>query len=475
MEQSKYITFKEGGKQMAQIEGRLPNGETPYIGFGWLKLRLPFVHYKWSMPETVIGFMVVFVLFAAKPLCMNLLGMTDAQANTVVFVQILLYVLHPLLGDALVAGWVSPMIPLILAFVGGYEMGPERAYALIAVQMWFAVFCLGLGLTGLAGPVVRKIPVSIRAGIILGAGLAALMQVFMLKSNPRFIMNFPIGLTVGMVLACYFVWSYSFIIMAKTNKILKALQPYGLPIAFVGSAVAATLFGEIPLPKVVTGITPFDFSGVIEGFTIIGLGIPPWKIFLDALPLAFLVYVAAYGDMLFGDQLVKICDSKREDETIIPDPNRVHFVTGLRNFISCFVSPTPTMSGPYWTPLTAIVADRHMKGRETMDSIFSGFGSIQFSFVIAALIAPVWSVFSASLGLILAVCFVAVAFVAAYMSLSMVKYVQQKIVTIATAVVLASLGPIQALAIGFGLYFVLEFRMKAADRLPDVEVELINQ
>jgi hypothetical protein len=460
---------------MSDYEGRLENGEQPYVGFGWLKLRLPFIHYKWSIPETVIGFMVVFVLFAAKPLCMNLLGMTDAQANTVVFFQIILYCMHPLFGDMLVAGWVSPMIPLILAFVGGYAVGPERAHALISVQMWFALFCLGLGLTGLAKVVVRKIPVSIRSGIILGAGLSALMQVFMLKKNPRFISNFPIGLTVGMALACYFVWSNTFNANSKKNKIMKAIQPYGLPIAFVGSALVSTIFGEIPLPKIATGLTQLDFGGLISSFTIFGIGLPPLKIFLEAFPLAFLVYVAAYGDMLFGDQLVRICDEKRDDEKCVPNPNRVHFVTGARNFISCFVAPTPTMSGPYWTPLTAIVAERYMKGRDTMDSIYDGFGTIQWTFIIAALIAPVWSIFSSSLGLILAVCFVAVAFVAAYMALSMVKYVQQQIVAVATAVVLAGMGPLQALAIGFGLWFILEFRLKAEDRFPDHGVELLRE
>lgn len=457
---------------MSEFEGRLPNGETPYWGFGWLKIRLPFIHYKWSIPETLIGIVLCFVYFAAKPLLVKVLGMTPAQANTVIVIQLALYCLHALCGDPLVAGWVSAMIPLILGHLTQYAPGVDRVYSLVAIQLWIGILCLGLGVTGLAKPVVRKIPISIRAGIILGAGIAAMMQVFYLTKNPRFFMNFPIGLLGGVGICCLLVWSNFFKVSAKTNKALKRISAFGLPIAFVASAVLATVTGEIPMPKIVWGFTPFDFSGVIQGFTVFGIGLPPMKIFLAAFPMSALVYVALYGDIIFGDELIKLCDKVRTDEKVIPDPNRVHFITGIRNLLSCCLGVTPTMAGPYWTPLTAIIVDRYMRGRAGMDSIFSGFGSVAITFFIAAFFAPVWSLFGQSMAVILALCFVAVAFVAAYVALRMTKYVQQNITMILTALLIAFQDPIIALATGFAAYFVLEWHWKKESKFEDPEVTL---
>ncbi len=50
------------------------------------------------------------------------------------------YNLHVLLGDPVVPGWITPAIPIITAFLtDGYEMGPERTQALIAMQLILAL------------------------------------------------------------------------------------------------------------------------------------------------------------------------------------------------------------------------------------------------------------------------------------------------------------------------------------------------
>ncbi len=51
-------------------------------------------------------------------------------------------------------------------------------HALIAFQLLLGLFCIGLGITGLSRKVVGLVPPAIKAGIIMGAGIAAVISVF---------------------------------------------------------------------------------------------------------------------------------------------------------------------------------------------------------------------------------------------------------------------------------------------------------
>lgn len=107
-----------------------------------------------------------------------------------------LYMLHSLLGGPVVPGWITPAIPLIMAFMTRYEIGPERTHALIALQMLVTVVFLVFGSTGLAIRLVKIVPNSIKAGVILGAGISAIMNVV----NVRFA-SAPYVISIGTFVA----------------------------------------------------------------------------------------------------------------------------------------------------------------------------------------------------------------------------------------------------------------------------------
>ena len=69
---------------------------------------------------------------------------------------------------------LTPMLPLVIIFLGDFEPGPEAIQALVAVQIISALIFLIMRLTGLGNIVTKILPSSIKGGIILGAGIAAI-------------------------------------------------------------------------------------------------------------------------------------------------------------------------------------------------------------------------------------------------------------------------------------------------------------
>ena len=72
---------------------------------------------------------------AAIPLLIELLGMPFEAALAIVMLNGFLYLMHHLLGDPVIPGWITPAIPLIMVYVETFEMGPERVKALMAFQL----------------------------------------------------------------------------------------------------------------------------------------------------------------------------------------------------------------------------------------------------------------------------------------------------------------------------------------------------
>ena len=96
---------------------RRPDGETLYWPMGPFKLRLPFLHYRFEWPDYFQGLLMCAVDLAAIPLMTELLGMPFEAALAVVLLNGFLYLLHHLLGDPVVPGWITPAIPLLMASV----------------------------------------------------------------------------------------------------------------------------------------------------------------------------------------------------------------------------------------------------------------------------------------------------------------------------------------------------------------------
>ena len=130
---------------MSLWKKRQDGGDNPAIHLGTFKLRLPFIHYRFEWPDYFQGLLMCAVDLAAIPLLIELLGMPFEAALAIVMLNGFLYLMHHLLGDPVVPGWITPAIPLIMVYVETFEMGPDRVKALMAFQLMLGLFTIFLG------------------------------------------------------------------------------------------------------------------------------------------------------------------------------------------------------------------------------------------------------------------------------------------------------------------------------------------
>src|SRR5680860_162410 len=135
---------------MRKWMNRKKGQEAPYIPLGPFKLRFPFVHYRFETPDYLQGLLMCAVDLAAIPLMIELLGMPFEAAIAIVMFNGLLYLLHHLLGDPVVPGWITPAIPLLIIYVEAFPQGIDRIHALISFQMVLGLVVVLLGITKMA-------------------------------------------------------------------------------------------------------------------------------------------------------------------------------------------------------------------------------------------------------------------------------------------------------------------------------------
>ena len=155
-------------KLMLRSAERVEGQEQPYIPLGLLKLRIPFVHFEWELPEMFQGMIVFIVCVSATSYLQDLFGVSWEVALAIVCVHDILYAVQNIFGDPMVGGWITPAIPLIGAYLGTIPAGPDRIHALIALQLILGLLFVVLGLTGVAGKLVSWVPSSVKSGILIG-------------------------------------------------------------------------------------------------------------------------------------------------------------------------------------------------------------------------------------------------------------------------------------------------------------------
>ena len=373
--------------------------ESPYIPMGPFKLRLPFIHYKFEWPDYVQGLMMCAVDLAAIPLMIDLLGMPFEVALAVVLLNGIFYLTHHLLGDPVVPGWITPAIPLIMAYVSAFPEGPERVHALVAFQLTLGLLSILLGSTGLASKVVSFVPPAIKSGIILGAGFAAVISVF--EVGGRF-ESFPWTISIAVGIAFYVIFSQHFNQLKKRSSLWGLIGKLGIFPIIILAVIIAPLFGEAPWPTIEWGIINPDFATLWSEYTVFGLGFPSAKLFLTALPTVLAAYIVLFGDVLQSKALIDEADDVRRDEKIDYNPNRAHLVFGGRNTIMSILGPDVTMSGPLWAAMQVVVIERFKEGKKAMNSLFGGSGSFRWGTNTGLILLPIVSLVQPILGIALA-------------------------------------------------------------------------
>ncbi|KFZ28226.1 membrane protein [Pseudidiomarina atlantica] len=384
---------------MSLWKQRVTGAEAPYFALGPFKVRLPFVHYRFEWPDYFQGLLMCAVDLAAISLMTELLGMPFEAALAIVVLNGLFYLLHHLLGDPVVPGWITPAIPLLMMYVSMFPEGEARVHALIAFQMLLGLFAIVLGASGAAKRVVQLIPSAIKAGIIMGAGLAAVAVVF--DDGGRF-ESYPFTISIAVGIAFYLIFSKHFAALQSRHWVFGLLGKLGIFPIIALAIVLAPLFSEAPWPDIEWGFTAPDFVTMFTQYTLFGVGFPPWSMYLSAIPTVLAAYIVLFGDVLQSKAILDEADEVRQDEKIDYDPNRAHLIFGARNLGMSVIGPDVTMCGPLWAAMHVVIVERFKKGRQAMDSIFGGAGSFRWGTNTGLLLLPVVSLVQPILGIALA-------------------------------------------------------------------------
>ena len=372
--------------------------ESPYIPLGPFKVRLPFIHYKIELPDYLQGLLMCAVDLAAIPLMTELLGMPFEVALAVVMLNGLLYLAHHLLGDPTVPGWITPAVPLLMAYCAQFPMGPERVHALIAFQLMLGIFSIALGATGMAKKVVEYVPSAIKSGIIVGAGLSAVIAVFQVGGKFN-VLPWTISIAVG--IAFYLIFSQHFNELKQRNRFWWNFAKLGiLPIVLL-AVVIAPLFGEASWPTIQWGISKPDFAGLWNNYTVFGLGMPPFSMFISALPTMLAAYIIVFGDVLSAKSLLDEAETVRTDEVVDYNADRAHLIFGARNTFMSIFGPDVAMCGPKWAAMLVVVIERFKGGPKAMKSIIGGVGSFRWGTNSGLLLLPVVTLVQPILGVAL--------------------------------------------------------------------------
>ncbi|WP_133492078.1 solute carrier family 23 protein [Alcanivorax sp. 24] len=435
-----------------QMYQRKDGEQQPCWPLGPFRIRLPFVHYRWEMAEMIQALIMFVVSLAMIPLLQKHLGLPYDVALAYVVICGIGFMLPALLGVPLVPGWITPAIPVVVLYLGQFEPGPEAIQGLFALQFLVFLIFLILGVTRLGSTLVRIIPNSMKAGIIIGAGIAAITGEI---SEGGRVANTPISLVVGGLICLYFMFSASFQEYVKQFPLARKIVNYGMVPGMLVAIGVGIAVGEYKMPELQWGITRPAFAQLWQ-YLPFAHGLPDAKVFLYAVPTAVIAYVIAFGDIIVGQSLMQRADELRSDEVIEIDLDRVHLVTAIRNALHAFFAPYPGLAGPLWTAVGATMAERYKYGRDAMDSIYSGAGTFWIAGFLALFMLPLVSFFQPVLPIALSLTLILTGYICLMVGFEQLNNNLERGIAGTMGVVLAVYGAGWGLAAGVILYLALE-------------------
>ncbi|MCD8121474.1 MAG: hypothetical protein LUE65_04440 [Clostridiales bacterium] len=461
-------------------EGKFPlmkrelGGVQPYIPLGPFHLRIPLIHHRWSWTECAAAmFLGVACLGAGTATTMSTFGLDEAaniaalgltengaflMSLTFGILNAICYYLPSLLGDPVVPGWITPALPLTLNYLSAWALpdyaagNVDRIYAMIALQMMVALFFLVMGATGIGRALVNIVPNAIKAGIVLGAGVTAAINVFSARMPAA-----PITVCIAVLMSYFFLFNPTFARAAKKNKWMNLIRNQGVVPAQVFAIVLAPfLIREIAVPQIQWGITPFSIGFVLEHFTIFGLGLPAASFYVSAIPMAFTVYIIAFSDFVLAKELVNEATAVRPDETVIFDAGRSNLVSFLRNGIMSVFAPWVPMCGPLWASGLLTITERYKRGYSTMNSYWDGVCTFRAATVIAVLILPLVTLIRPAFAIFFGITMGVQAFACGNVGMRMCTTANERGIACVMAGALAYYTPGWALLIGIVVWAVVE-------------------
>ncbi|WP_057761305.1 hypothetical protein [Cytobacillus praedii] len=440
---------------MGLYKKRKDGSEQPSM-LGPLKLRLPFLHYKLEYPDWIQGAILCVVPMGITAVMMDVLGIPFELAIAFVVINNFLYLLHTHFGDPSIAGWITAGIPLYVGFLVGFPEGEARILALIALQLTVALIFLLMGLFKGADILVKRLPTSLKAGILLGAGFAAIYGEF--SANGR-VWTMPVTILVGAAFGFFMMFSKTAAPLREKYSFFRYVAQFGIAIPFTVSYVFGLVIGEVAAPSISWSLVPIPIGEIIANYSIFGVGFPPFEYFLKALPLAIAAYIIAFGDILVVSSLLNNANEIRKDEKIVFSASRNSIIVSIRNFIEGIFMPYLPLSGPQWTAGQVLVVNRFMSnGRSQVDSYWGGATGIFWGMSIALMLGPVVSIFQPGINIGMALTMLIQGYLCGYLAMDVLKEKGslEKGIAVIIGAVLATQGAAWGLGVGIVLWLLLE-------------------
>ncbi|MDB2503941.1 hypothetical protein N9X43_04815 [Gammaproteobacteria bacterium] len=348
------------------------------ISWGPFTLRIPFIHIKFRAGEFFQGMVISgATAFAAVPVAMGL-GLSFEEGVALSFVAGTLIASGPIFfGEPMAPGWITPALPIVIAafatkgqFNGVYDPATFQFMAAMCIEFTLLVFILGS--TGWGKKLIQIIPNGLKAGIILGAALAAFYQVFVTDMDK--LMLQPISMAVAIVLCVITTFSDPFKKLAEKNIFFKKIGSLGLLPGFILAGLVAFLLKEVTF-DIQWGFQVPDVVALFNKTSPLVIGFPSLPMYLEALPLVIIGYTLLFGDLITATEVLNDGQKSRPDEPLDINLDRSHLSIAVRNFLGLLVNPFFPTQGALWTGVHVVVVERWKKGPKEMPSIFDGLGS----------------------------------------------------------------------------------------------------
>src|SRR5690606_16760556 len=202
-------------------------------------------------------------------------------------------------GEPYAPGWLTPALPLVLAFaIGAGDEPTLRLQAMAAVSLDFAWRRFVLRLTGPRKKFVVWLPDTLKAGISLAAALAALKRVF-IDDAERFLLQQPIATTLACAVCLVFAFSLPMQKLKEKYRWVALIAALGLLPGFLIAAVIGPMVGEVTY-DIRWGFMIPPVGDMWAKMSPFSIGFPSLTMMLQAMPLAIITYVILFGDLVTG-------------------------------------------------------------------------------------------------------------------------------------------------------------------------------
>lgn len=434
-----------------------PVVETTGWRWGPFTFRLPFLHTRPHWPEVAQGLLVATATgLALVPILMGYFGMSYEEGiATSLLVSTLIVISLWVFGDPYAPGWITPALPLVLAFVlARYDTPDLRFQAMTALSLSFALLVFVLGVTRTGPRLIAWLPPTLRATILIGSALAAFRQVFVTDA-PRFLEQQPVSILLACAICLVLVFSAPLQRMQGRMPWLRHLVALGLLPGFLAAAIVGPLVGEVVYDVKWGWMLP-PVGAALAKMSPFSIGWPPPSMYLDALPLVLLTYVITFGDWVTGEAVIREAQPSRPDDPIRIDARRSHLVLAVRNAAAGLFAPFFSTQGALWAGVHVVVVSRWKQGPQAMRDLHSGLISYyMMGLPVIYFLLPLLTGLQPLLGVALAITLVTTGFACAYIGMAIPRTNAERGSAVLGGVALSLFDPWIALAAALACWCLL--------------------